>query len=140
MSCSGLYTDVIKSESKVLDNFGWEKLKQSYMKYLGNDLPSIRIPSLYSNSDDRGKVRKNITLKWKNSCYSCIIWTGFTICKDFFRHTNIWQNHQGWKSKVCWHFILNWWNNGPSHWILHHQWSGNNLFCCEIFKTLCDEN
>ena len=55
MSCSGLYTDVRKSESKVLDDIGWEKLKQSYMRYLGNDLASIQISSSYSASEDLGK-------------------------------------------------------------------------------------
>ena len=57
MSCSGLNTDVRKSESKVLEKDGWEKIKQSYIKYLGNDLPSIQISSSYSNSDNWGKIK-----------------------------------------------------------------------------------
>ena len=64
MPCSGLYTDVRKSESKLLDKIGWEKLKQSYMKYLRNDVPSLqKSSSSYSNSDDSGKVILNLTLK-----------------------------------------------------------------------------
>ena len=55
MSCSGLYTDVRKSESKVLDVKEWENLKQSYIEYLGNDLTSIQISRAYSNSEDWGK-------------------------------------------------------------------------------------
>ncbi len=57
MSCSGLYTDVRKSDAKVLDIIGWEKIKQSYIKYLGNDLPSIQISGKYSYSDNWGKIR-----------------------------------------------------------------------------------
>ena len=67
MSCSGLYTDVRKSESKVLDNIGWEKLKQSYITYLSNDLPSIQISSSYSDSEDWGKLRQILTSKWNTS-------------------------------------------------------------------------
>ena len=52
MSCSGLYTDVKKSESKVLDKDGWEKMNEIYVKYLAKDLPAIQISSFYSNSDD----------------------------------------------------------------------------------------
>ena len=58
MSCSGLYTDVKKSESKVLDKDGWEKMNEIYVKYLAKDLPAIQIASSYSNSDDWGKYLK----------------------------------------------------------------------------------
>ena len=54
VSCSGLYADVRKSEAKVLDNDGWAKIKQSYVKYLGIDLPSIS--SSFFNPDNTGKI------------------------------------------------------------------------------------
>ena len=57
MSCTGLYTDVRKSESNILDNIGWRKIKQSYIKYLGNDLPSIKVSNSYWNPEDPGKAR-----------------------------------------------------------------------------------
>ena len=54
MSCSGLYTDVRKSESNILDNIGWKKIKQSYIRYLGNDLESIHISNPFFHSE--GKI------------------------------------------------------------------------------------
>ena len=50
------------------------------------------------------------------------------ICEDLLWHPNIWQNNQGQSSKVCGHVVSNWWHHGTSHWILHHQWSGDHIF------------
>ena len=55
MSCSGLYSDIRKSDLKVIDKNGLEKLSQSYKKYLGNDVPSIKVSKGYHSSDNQGK-------------------------------------------------------------------------------------
>ena len=63
------------------------------------------------------------------------LWMGkqAEICEDLFRHPNIWQNHQGQSSKVCGHVVSYWRHHGTSHWILHHQWSGDSLLCVDDY-------
>ena len=54
MSCSGLFSDVRKSESKLIDINGWGKIIKSYMKYLGNDVPHIKA---YKDKEGKSKGR-----------------------------------------------------------------------------------
>ena len=58
MSCSGLNSDVRKSESKLIDINGWGKVIKSYMKYLGNDVPHIKA---YKDKEGKVKVRVDQT-------------------------------------------------------------------------------
>ena len=51
------------------------------------------------------------------------------ICKDLLWHPNIWQSEKGQSSKIYWHVVSNWRHHGTSHWILHHQRSGDSLLC-----------
>ena len=63
MPCSGFYTDVRKSESKAIDMRGWKKMVQSYIKYLGNDVPPIKISEYFNSDPDKkgkNKYKKHI--------------------------------------------------------------------------------
>ena len=54
--CSGLYTDVKKSEIQMIDKKGFETLMNSYKRYIGNNIPSIEIYSRDNFGENKGKV------------------------------------------------------------------------------------
>ena len=60
------------------------------------------------------------------------------ICEDLLLCNNLWQNHQGQGSQVCGHVVSYWRNYGSTHWVLHHQWSGDYFATKIILKILKD--
>ena len=82
------------------------------------------------------KIRRDTAVtSLNNSLWMLFYWSNFriwmekqtSICEDLLWHSNIWQNHQGQSSKVCGHVVSYWRHHGTSHWVLHHQWSGDYL-------------
>ena len=91
MPCSGFYTDVRKSESKAIDMSGWKKIVQSYIKYLGNDVPPIKISEYFITLIliKKEKINsKNIFFKFLD--FSTLIWAKSTVCEDILWHPNFW--------------------------------------------------
>ena len=56
-----------------------------------------------------------------------------TLCEDLFRHSNLWQNHQGQQDEAERHGRHCRRDHGAPHWLLHHQRSGDTLLCCQDF-------
>ena len=135
--CDGMYVDVKKSPVEIVQSARYQILMNDYINY-----------TWFQNDISNQKYKLWMVRMYIDVSLVCfindIISSRYTaqhhikVRQDLFWHPNIWQNHQGPGSKVCWPVVGFWRNHGTPHWVLHHQWSGDSLLCYQIACIFCN--
>ena len=111
--------------SPALPNLNWKMNWKLYFLYLETTALTKKITTHPSVSNGKYALEVKFLIKYSR------FWMEeqTEIYEDLLWHPNIWQNREGQSSKVCGHVVSNWRHHGTSHWILHHQCSGDSLLC-----------
>ena len=94
----------------------------------------------HTNSHQNIKVFCSLIIFFYNLYLRVWVCIQASLCKNKIWRSQIWEDHQRQSSQVCWSIVCYWRNNGTSHWILYHQWSGDFILCIQDSCWLLQKN